>query len=79
MRYSSAGELGNHSFGQQYSLPVRRALAQPGIPRATFYWWYGRYLARGAGALEDSQSVPRRVWNKLHATVAAAVVVLALQ
>jgi hypothetical protein len=60
-------------------LPVRHTLAQLGISRATFYRWYGRYLARGAGALEDGQSAPRRVWNKLPPTVAAAVLDLALQ
>jgi hypothetical protein len=45
-----------------------------GIPRSTFYLWYERYLARGAGALEDCQPAPRRVWNKLPDTVAGAVV-----
>jgi hypothetical protein len=36
--------------------PVRRALAQLGIPRSTFYAWYERYLARGAGALEAERA-----------------------
>src|SRR5580658_4344136 len=40
---------------------------------------YKRYLARGAGALEDGQPAPRRVWNKLPDTVAQAVVGLALK
>ena len=64
---------------EQSSLSVRRALAQLDIPRATFYRWYQRYLARGAGALGDGQSAPRRVWHKLPEQVAAAVVELALK
>jgi hypothetical protein len=60
-------------------LSVRRTLAQLGIPRATFYRWYQRYLARDAGALGDGQSAPRRVWNKLPKKVAAEVVDLALK
>jgi putative transposase len=58
---------------------VRGTLAQLGIPRSTFYLWYERYLTRGAGALEDGQSAPRRVWNKIPAPVAEAVVELALK
>ena len=64
---------------EQSSLSVRRTLAQLGIPRGTFYRWYQRYLARGAGALRDGQSAPRRVWHKLPEQVAAAVVELALK
>jgi len=79
MRYRVAEKLEIIRLVEQSSLSVRRTLAQLGISRATFYRWYGRYLARGAGALEDGQSAPRRVWNKLPPTVAAAVLALALQ
>jgi putative transposase len=79
MRYSAAEKLEIIRLVEQSSLSVRRTLAQLGIPRSTFYFWYERYLARGAGALEDGQSAPRRVWNKLPAPVAAAVVELALK
>jgi len=36
-------------------------------------------LTRGVEALDDGQSAPRRVWNKLPAKVAAAVIELTLQ
>ena len=49
---SATGDVGQ-------GLSVRRTLAQPGIPRGTFYACYERYLARGAGALEDCQPAPR--------------------
>jgi putative transposase len=79
MRYRAAEKLEIIRLVEQSSLSVRRTLAQLGIPRSTFYRWYERYLARGAGALEDGQSAPRRVWNKLPAPVAEAVVELALK
>ncbi len=79
MRYVAAEKLEIIRLVEQSSLPVRRTLAQLGIPRSTFYAWYERYLARGAGALEDGQPAPRRVWNKLPDTIAQAVVGLALK
>jgi putative transposase len=79
MRYAAAEKLEIIRLVEQSSLPVRRTLDQLGIPRSTFYAWYERYLARGAGALEDGQPAPRRVWNKLPDTVAGAVLELALQ
>jgi len=79
MRYSAAEKLEIIRLVEHSSLPVRRTLAQIGIPRSTFYAWYERYLARGAGALEDGQPAPRRVWNKLPDTIAQAVVGLALK
>jgi transposase InsO family protein len=79
MRYSAAEKLEIIRLVEQSSLSVRRTLAQLGIPRSTFYLWYERYQARGAGALEDGQSAPRRVWNKLPVPVAEAVVELALK
>src|SRR5262249_57116070 len=79
MRYAAAEKLEIIRLVEQASLSVRRTLAQLGIPRSTFYAWYERYLARGAGALADGQPAPRRVWNKLPDTVAEAVVALALK
>jgi putative transposase len=53
MRYRAAEKLEIIRLVEHSSLPVRRTLAQIGIPRSTFYAWYERYLVRGAGALED--------------------------
>src|ERR1700677_2380220 len=79
MRCRAAEKLEIIRLVEQSSLSVRRTLAQLGIPRSTFYAWYERYLARGAGALEDCQPAPRRVWNKLPDTVTEAVLELALK
>ena len=79
MRYAAAEKLEIIRLVEQSSWSVRRTLAQLGIPRSTFYRWYERYLARGAGALEDGQPAPRRVWNKLPTVVTQAVLELALK
>ena len=79
MRYRAAEKLEIIRLVEQSSLSVKRTLAQIGIPRFTYYAWYERYLARGAGALEDGQPAPRCVWNKLPDTIAQAVVGLALK
>jgi len=55
MRYPAAEKLEIIRLVEQSSLSVRRTLAPLDIPRSTFYVWYERYLARGAGALEDGQ------------------------
>ena len=47
MRYRTAEKLEIIRLVEQSSLSVRRTLAQLDIPRATFYRWYQRYLARG--------------------------------
>jgi transposase-like protein len=60
MRYRAAEKLEIIRLVEESSLPVRRTLAQLGIPRSTFYAWYERYLARGAGALEQASGYVRR-------------------
>ena len=40
MRYAAAEKLEIIRLVEQSSLPVRRTLAQIGIPRSTFYCWY---------------------------------------
>ena len=47
MRYAASEKLEIIRTVEQSSLGVRRMLAQIGIPRATFYHWYGRYVAEG--------------------------------
>ena len=50
MRYRATEKLEVIRLVEQSSLSVRRTLAQLGIPRATFYRWYQRYLARRAAS-----------------------------
>jgi transposase-like protein len=71
-------EAGDHPAGRAV-VALGAAHPSPAGHRAsTFYRWYEGYLARRRGP-GRCQSAPRRVWNKLPPTVAAAVVELALQ
>ena len=50
-----------------------------GIPRATFYRWYDRYLTGEIEALADYRSRPDRVWNRIPDPIRAEIVELALR
>jgi putative transposase len=63
---------------EQSALQVRRTLAQPGIPPATFYRWYDRYSSSGPQALNDRSPRPDRVWNRTPDGVCDNVIQLAL-
>ncbi len=60
-------------------LPARRTLDKLGIPRATFYRWYDRYLSGGVEALTDYRSRPDRVWDRIPDPIRAEIVELALR
>ena len=51
MRYSASEKLEIIELVEQSTLSVGRTLASIGIPRSTFYDWYGRYQGgdRGSG------------------------------
>jgi len=57
MRYSAPEKLEIIKLVEHSHLPVRRTLAQLGIPRATFYRWYDVYQIGGPDALEDPRIV----------------------
>jgi putative transposase len=65
MRCLAAEKLEIIRLVEQSSLPVRRTLAQLGIPRATFYRWYDRHSRGGPEALSDRSPRPDRVWNRI--------------
>ena len=61
MRYSASEKLEIIELVEQSTLSVGRTLASIGIPRSTFYDWYGRYQDGGIEALEDGKPRPQRV------------------
>ena len=79
MRYPASEKQEIIRLVEQSSLPVRRTLAQLGIPKSTFYLWYDRYLAGGVDALEDRKPSSRRTWNKIPDIVERAIIALALK
>ena len=59
-------------------LPVKRTLDELGIPRSTFYRWYGKFQEEGADGLNDKRPRPRQFWNRIPESVQQQVVNLAL-
>jgi putative transposase len=78
MRYPAAEKLEIIRLVEGSHLPVRRTLAQLGIPRATFYRWYDLFRTGGPEALEDRPSRPGRVWNRIPEEVRGRLLELAL-
>jgi len=78
MRYPAAEKLEIIRLVEGSHLPVRRTLAQLGIPRATFYRWYDLFRTGGPEALEDRPSRPGRVWNRIPEEVRGRILELAL-
>jgi transposase-like protein len=79
MRYPASEKAEIIRLVEASHLPARRTLEKLGIPRATFYRWYDRYLTGGIEALADHRSRPDRVWNRIPDPIRAGIVELALR
>ena len=79
MRYPASEKLEIIRLVEQSHLPVRRTLDKLGIPKTTFYRWYDRYQAFGLSSLEDRNSSPGRIWNRIPDDVREQIVDLALE
>jgi transposase InsO family protein len=79
MRYPPSEKLEIIRLVERSHLPVKRTLAQLGIPRTSFYRWYDRYLTGGPEALADRHSRSLRVWNRIPDAVREQIVQLALE
>ena len=79
MRYSASEKLEIIGLVERSSLGVKRTLDQLGIPKSTFYNWYGRYVEGGLRSLKDRKPVPGHVWNKIPDQVKQDIVDFALE
>ena len=79
MRYPASEKLEIIRLVEHSHLGVRPTLKKLGIPKTTFYRWYDRYLAFGEAGLEDRNSGPGQVWNRIPGDVRAKIVDLALE
>ena len=79
MRYPASEKLEIIRLVEQSHLPARRTLEKLGIPRATFYRWYDRYVTGGPEALGDRSPRPDRVWNRIPDDVRERIRMLALE
>jgi putative transposase len=79
MRYRAAEKREIIDLVERSSLPVRRTLAQLGIPKSTFYGWYERFREGGDAALEDLRPHCGEVWNRLPERIRRSILKLALE
>ncbi len=79
MRYPASEKAEIIRLVEGSHLPARRTLEKLGIPRATFYRWYDRYLTGGIEALADHRSRSDRVWNRIPDPIRAEIIDLALR
>jgi len=78
MRYPADEKLEVIRLVECSSRPAKWTLDKLGIPRATFYRWYDRYLAGGADALIDRAPMPKAVWNRIPDSIRAQLLDMAL-
>ena len=79
MRYPASEKLEIIRLVEHSHQGVRWTLGKLGIPKTTFYRWYDRYLAFGETGLEDRNSNPGRVWNRIPDAVRQKIIDLALE
>ncbi len=79
MRYPTSEKLEIIRLVEDSHLGVRPTIDKLGIPKTTFYRWYDRYLTFGEVGLEDRNSNPGRVWNRIPDDVRADIIDLALE
>lgn len=79
MRIGPSEKLEIIRIVEESEVSVRQTLQELGIPRSTFYKWYGRYLALGMKGLADRQPAIRRFWNRIPDDVKEQVVEKAKQ
>ena len=79
MRYPPSEKLEIIRLVERSHLPVRRTLDKLGIPATTFYRRHDRFLAFGDAGLEDRNSSPGRVWNRIPDDVRGQIIDLALE
>ena len=78
MRYSASEKLEIIRTVETSPLPVRRTLAQIGIPKSTFYAWLDRHAAGGFDGLEDRKPRSERAWNRIPDDVRQRIIEFAL-
>jgi transposase InsO family protein len=50
---------------EQSDTSAKKTLSEIGVPKSTFYDWYGLYLEKGFDGLADKKRKPKQVWNQI--------------
>ena len=65
MRYPASEKLEIIRTVEASHLPVKRTLAQLGIPSSAYYQWYAHWAEGGVDALADRSPCPGSIWNRI--------------
>lgn len=79
MRYPGTEKLEIIRLVEESRQPIKRTLEMLGVSRPTFYRWLDKLDTGGPEALEDKQSIPGKVWNRIPDKVRQQVIQLALE
>ena len=79
MRYSQSERYDIIRLVEESDLPATKVLREIGVPKATFYEWYGRYKEDGFDGLADRKPQAKRIWNKIPESEREKVKDLALE
>ena len=79
MRRTASEKMEIIHLVEGFDLPVKMTLRQLGVPRSTFYGWYGRYEMFGFDGLHDKKPALRPRWNAIPEKIQNEVLDLALE
>ena len=65
MRFTASEKYEIIKLVEESDLPVKATLDHLGVPRSTFYRWYGRYAANGFEGLQSKTSSHKGQWNRI--------------
>lgn len=65
MRYRQSERYDIIRLVEESAISATRVLREIGIPKATFYEWYGRYKEYGFDGLVDRKPQAKRIWNRI--------------
>jgi len=78
MRYPASEKLEIIQLVERSHLAAKQTLDKLGVPRTTFYRWYGQYRAGGRDALQDKAPLPGRIWNRIPDDIRERILTVAL-
>ncbi len=79
MRYSQSEKMEIIRIVEESELPIKRTLEELDVNRSTFYKWYQKYNKNGYEGLNNQNSAPKRLWNKIPDQIREYVVELAIK
>jgi len=79
MRYSATEKREIIHMVEHSNLSIRQTLEELGVPRSSFYRWYGNFQEDGLEGLKNKPPQDKRFWNRIPGSVREQVVELALE